>query len=165
MSAAQCRAAAAKVDQGRASVAALRAEHDRERQRLERERLAMDEMHREEREAAMVALQAKHTAAKDAQLVEHERSNHALSERERQEEEACARLVADFQATLATLPFLGDDIFVLASKPAGCPWRQGLAPRTNVTPGRPPPPSAPCALASVAACLATVQRSLSFSSP
>eukprot|EP01045_Picozoa_sp_COSAG04_P049757 COSAG04_NODE_19780_length_408_cov_0.957929_1_plen_49_part_10 len=46
MSLAQYRGAAAKAAQRRASLAALGAERERQRQQLERERLAMEERHK-----------------------------------------------------------------------------------------------------------------------
>ena len=50
MSFAQCRDAAAVAAQGRASLSTLRAEHEHERQRWQRERLAMEERVRRETE-------------------------------------------------------------------------------------------------------------------
>ena len=74
MSAAQCCAAATNAAQGHSSLAALRAEHERERQRLE-----------EQQRLAMAALRAKHEEA-DAR-----------------EAEAAARLDAEFRALLPFL--------------------------------------------------------------
>eukprot|EP01045_Picozoa_sp_COSAG04_P042250 COSAG04_NODE_13255_length_613_cov_1.490272_1_plen_105_part_01 len=92
MSAAQCLAAGAEASQARASLTALRAEQERERARLE-----------ERQRAAMVALRAEQAAAKQA-------LDGTNREAELQAEEECARLDV---ALRASLPFLGDDIFVL----------------------------------------------------